>query len=358
MGCRFVQLSLLFLGMLSILIVPVSSYANSKYASLVIDAETGVVLSQENAGQYRYPASLTKMMTLYLAFRALEQRKISMHQKIKVSSRAAAQQPSKLHLNRGERISVRDLILSIIVKSANDSAVVLAEHIGGSEWEFALEMNRMAKRLGMNHTHFRNASGLHDRRQKTTAYDMARLAVALKRDFPKYYHLFNRTKFFYKGRTYTSHNYVTKKYRGADGLKTGYTRASGYNLATSAKRNGRSVVAVVLGGRSSKRRDRHMIKLLDSAFYKMAKGYSTRNRMVTAKAPVPELKPGTVHAARQKLNKAFQMASLEHKEAEPSPVIHSSSKNKLDDFFIRRGVSMNLRPRSKDVPMPALKPGI
>lgn len=270
---------------------PNKAHANSKYASLVIDAETGVVLHQENAGKRRYPASLVKMMTLYLTFQAIESGKLSMNSKLKVSSRAAGQPPSKLRLRRGSTISVKDAVLAVIIKSANDAAVVLAEGIAGSEWQFAIMMNRMAKRLGMKNTTFRNASGLHNRAQKTTAYDMARLAVALRRDHSSFYHLFDRTKFFYNGKVYKSHNRVAKTYRGADGLKTGYIRAAGYNLVTSARRSGRSVVAVVMGGRSGKRRDRHMVKLLDRSFYKMAKGNYSTNTIYTGLTPTPTLKP-------------------------------------------------------------------
>jgi len=268
-----------------------ASYANSKYASLVIDADTGVVLHQENAGKVRYPASLVKMMTLYLTFQALESGKLSMDQKIRVSAHAAGQPPSKLGLRSGQYIKVRDAILAITIKSANDAAVVLAEAVGGSEWQFANLSNKMAKKLGMNNTTYRNASGLHDRKQKTTAYDVARLAVALRRDYPRFYHLFDRTQFYFNGKLYRSHNRVSMSYRGADGLKTGYIRASGFNLATSARRSGRSVVGVVLGGRSTKSRDRHMTKLLDQSFYKMAMGNSTGAVMQTASTPTPHLKP-------------------------------------------------------------------
>jgi len=284
---------LILLSCVAILLLPSISHANRKYASLVIDSDTGVVIHQENAGDYRYPASLTKLMTLYLAFDALDRKKLTMSQKLRVSSRAAAQPASKLGLRRGQRISVRNTILSLVVKSANDSSVVIAEAIGGSEWQFVMMMNRMAKRLGMNHTHFRNSSGLHDRRQKTTAYDMARLAVAMKRDFGKYYHLFSRTKFFFNGRTYNTHNKILKKYRGSDGLKTGYVRASGFNVITSARRGSDRLVAIVMGGKTSRSRDKHMIKLLDRSFYKIAKKSSANKKLYARKAPNPIFKPIT-----------------------------------------------------------------
>lgn len=285
-------------------ITPALSHAasDSRYASLVIDAKTGVVLHQENAGQTRYPASLTKMMTLYMTFQALNKGKLRMEQPLRVSARAEAQPASKLGLRRGQTIRVQEAVLALIVKSANDAAVVLGEAVGGTEWQFATMMTRMAKKLGMDHTNFANASGLHDRNQFTTAYDLARLAVALRRDFPQYYPLFNRNSFQYNGRVYNTHNNVTKRYRGADGLKTGYVNASGYNLVTSARRGNSSLVGVVLGGRTSRGRDQHMMKLLDQAFYKMTHGEvrTTKNINVNKKpsavepasgVPTPTLKP-------------------------------------------------------------------
>ena len=243
---------------------------DERYSSLVIDANTGAVLHQENAGKLRYPASLTKMMTLYLAFQALENQAIAMDTHFRVSTHAATQKPSLIGFRPGQTVTVRDLVNAVIIKSANDAAVVLAEGLGGSEWQFAMLMTRTAKSLGMKHTNFANSSGLPDDRQVTTAYDLARLAVALRRDYPQYYPLFSRSNFTYNGRTYFTHNRVTKNYRGADGLKTGYIRASGFNLVTSARRGDKSLVGVVMGGRSIKSRDTTMVKLLDEAFYKMA----------------------------------------------------------------------------------------
>ena len=282
------------------ILTPADSLANSKYASLVIDADTGVVLHEENAGKSLYPASLVKMMTLYMTFHALERGKLSMNKKIRVSSRASRQPASKLGLRRGSYISLQDAVLAVTIKSANDAAVVLAEAVGGSEWQFAILMNKMAKKLGMDNTNFVNASGLYNKRQKTNAYDMARLAVALRRDYPRYYKLFNRNKFYYRGRVYKSHNRVTKTYRGADGLKTGYINAAGYNLVTSARRSGHSIVGVVFGGRTSKRRDRHMIKLLDNAFYKVAKNDKAGISLHASYAPTPKLKPNAQYAVAAK----------------------------------------------------------
>lgn len=246
-----------------------SSFNASKYAALVVDAQTGNIIYQENADRVRYPASLTKMMTLYLTFEALKKGRLKMNQTVAVSARAASQPPMRLGVRKGQRITVRDAMMSLIVKSANDTSVVLGEAIGGSETQFALLMTNKARKLGMNRTTFQNASGLHNGRQRTTAKDLAKLAIALQRDFPEYYPLFSRTSFTYKGRVYMGHNNVTKNYRGADGIKTGYIRASGFNLVSSAARDGKRLVGVVMGGNTAISRDRKMVQLLDLGFNKM-----------------------------------------------------------------------------------------
>jgi D-alanyl-D-alanine carboxypeptidase len=306
----------------SLIVTSGTAYANSKYAALIIDADTGVVLHQENAGKFRYPASLTKMMSIYVAFQALKSRSIRMNQKVKVSRKAAAQPPSKLGLKPGSYITVRDLITAMIVKSANDAAVVLAEGVAGSEWKFAMLMNKMARKLGMKHTTFRNASGLHDRRQRTTAYDIARLSVALRRDFPQYYYLFGKKKFFYRGKLYETHNKVLKTYVGTDGLKTGYVRASGYNLVTSVQRSGDRLIGVVMGGRSGKRRDRAMKKLLDRSFAKLASRQG--RKAIRTSIPVPKPKPknrsSSSHSVAQQ-NKAVSSINEQAQPSVPFPVL-------------------------------------
>ncbi len=244
--------------------------AQARYASIVIDYDTGRVLHETNADTRNYPASLAKMMTLYLAFEALERGDLKLDQKLKASRRAAGMPASKLGLKRGERITVKNAILSLVTKSANDVAVVLAEAMGGKETKFAIIMTKKARELGMKRTTFRNASGLPNRRQMSTARDMAILARALIRDFPKEYRYFSTKQFVYKGRKYRNHNRLLKSYSGTDGIKTGYIRASGFNLAASVKRNGRRLIAVVFGGKTPRSRDRHIAKLLDRGFAKLA----------------------------------------------------------------------------------------
>jgi D-alanyl-D-alanine carboxypeptidase len=252
------------------LALSVATGAQARYASIVIDYDTGRVLHESNADTRNYPASLAKMMTLYLAFEALERGDITLDKKLTVSRRAAGMSAAKLGLKRGETITVKNAILALITKSANDAAVVVAEALGGKETKFARMMTRKAKALGMKRTQFRNASGLPNRRQLSTARDMATLARALIQDFPKYYKLFSTKEFVYKGRRHRNHNRLLRKYAGADGIKTGYIRASGFNLAASVSRNGRRLIAVVFGGKTPRSRDRHIAKLLDRGFAKLA----------------------------------------------------------------------------------------
>ncbi len=240
--------------------------ANPRYAGIVVDMDNGEVLYAENADARRYPASLTKMMTLYLTFEALVDNELTLDQPLSVSGAAAAMPASKLWLAKGSSISVDKAIRALTVKSANDVAVVLAEALGESETQFARRMTQKARELGMSDTTFRNASGLPDDQQATTARDLLTLAVHVMQDFPQYYHYFGLQTFAYRGKTYTSHNRLVKNYPGADGLKTGFIRASGFNVATTAVNDGRRMVGVVMGGFSSGSRDTHMADLLDRSF--------------------------------------------------------------------------------------------
>ena len=243
-----------------------SPAASARYASIVIDAESGEVLHAINPDTRNYPASLTKMMTLYMVFEALHRGDITLDKKFKVSAKAARRSPSKLGLKRGESITVRNAILALVTKSANDVATVIAEGLGKTEHAFAKKMSARARAIGMSRSDFANASGLPNRRQKSTARDMATLARALITDYPQYYQYFSATRFDFRGRSYSNHNRFMKRYAGADGLKTGYIHASGYNLAASVRRGDRRLVGVVLGGRTSRSRDRHMARLFDRAF--------------------------------------------------------------------------------------------
>ncbi len=256
------------IALLACLAIVMSStaQANPRYAAIVVDVESGEVLHAANADATRYPASLTKMMTLYLLFEELEKGSMRLNQPLPVSAQAEAMPASKLWLKRGSSITVEEAILALVVRSANDVAVVVAEALGGSERQFGQMMTAKARELGMRHTVFRNASGLPDNGQTTTARDMATLSIRLMQDFPQYYHYFSRQSFTYRGTTHNSHNRLVRNYPGADGMKTGFIRASGFNVATSAVRDGRRLVSVVMGGFTAASRDTHMADLLDRGF--------------------------------------------------------------------------------------------
>lgn len=255
-----------FLHASLVLCLFVSSAWAAKPASLVIDADSGAVLHEAQATRRWYPASLTKMMTLYLAFEAMAAKKLAVSDKLTVSAHAASQPPTELGLREGQKISAEDAIRAIIVRSANDAAVTMAEHLAGSEEAFAQRMTDKARALGMRRTVFRNATGLPDEEQTTTARDMAVLARALMRDFPQHYAFFSATSMVYAGHTLPTYNGLLVSYRGAEGLKTGFTCGSGYNVVTSVSRDGRRLIGVLLGGMTREARNGEMARLLDAAF--------------------------------------------------------------------------------------------
>ena len=240
--------------------------ANSKYSGIVIDAKTGKTLYSYKADTLRYPASLTKMMTMYMMFEALHNGKITKKTRIRISKNAANEVPSKLGIPAGRTISANDAILSLATKSANDVATAVAEHLGGSEANFARMMTSRARSLGMKNTTFRNAHGLTAKGQLTTARDMAMLGVALREHYPQYYGYFSTRVFKYGKARYGNHNRLLGRVRGVDGIKTGYTRASGFNLMTSARRDGRRVIAIMFGGSTSRSRNEHVTDLVEAAF--------------------------------------------------------------------------------------------
>jgi D-alanyl-D-alanine carboxypeptidase len=286
---RLLSYLLLFIMVLGFNAQQSHAKSNPKYASIVMDAETGMILSQRYANKSLHPASLTKVMTLLLAFDALERGDIRLRDRVRFSKHAASMVPSKLGLPVGSSIRVEDAIYSLVTKSANDVAVALAEHLGGSEARFAQYMTGRAKGIGMNSTKFMNASGLHHKHQVTTARDMAKMARYIVRRYPKYYRYFSTRSFTYRGKTYGNHNRLMSSYSGMDGFKTGYINASGFNLVASAKRKGRRLIGVVFGGRTSKTRNAHMASILDAGFKRADRVRIAR----VEKAPIPRSKPGT-----------------------------------------------------------------
>lgn len=241
---------------------------SARYAAIVIDADTGHVIHETEAAQRWYPASLTKVMTLYMTFAALEAGQLGLHDILTVSKHASMQPSSKLGLRNGQTISVEHAIMAVTTRSANDAAVLLAETLGGTESQFASLMTQQAHRLGMLSSSFHNASGLPDEGQISSARDLAILSSALIRDFPQYYPFFSATEFDYKGRVLPNTNRILKSYPDADGMKTGFTCGSGYNLIASAKRNGHRLIGVLLGAHSSAERFEQMGNLLDVGFEK------------------------------------------------------------------------------------------
>ena len=242
---------------------PPTEFAASKYAAVVIDANTGKMLYGVGSTSPRYPASLTKMMTLYLLFEAMEQGRVSRDTLIPISAHAASMPPTKLHFKPGETIDIDSAIRAMVTKSANDAAVAVGEYLGGTETRFAGLMNQKARQLGMLATTFQNASGLPDPAQHTTAYDMARLSLALRQRFPQYYYYFSIESFAFRGKLIRGHNKVLDTVAGADGIKTGYIRASGFNIATSVSRNGRKLIVVVMGGDTAKARNQRVAELVE-----------------------------------------------------------------------------------------------
>ncbi len=299
-AARSMKAVIMLLATFVILSAAPAANANSKYASIVVDMDTGTVLHSSRADKKLYPASLTKMMTLYMTFEAIRSGKLSLDQHVTISREAAKQPPSKLGLRAGKSISIRDAIQACATKSANDAAVVLAEAVGGSAKNFALMATARAHSLGMSSTTFKNPHGLTQRGQLSTARDMGLLGRRLFLDFPEFYHVFERKKFKYGKRTYRATNKLLGKYRGADGIKTGYTNASGFNLVASAEQDGKRIVGVVFGGRSSARRNNHMRKLLDKGFKSAPQSTTIEVADYYLESPTPRLSPnkgGTAPAA-------------------------------------------------------------
>lgn len=304
-----------------------SSGENPKYASIVIDAATGAVLSESHPNKVLHPASLTKVMTLVMLFDALEAGTVRLNDRIYISERAAAQQPSKLGLPAGSSIRVEDAILAVVTKSANDIATAIGEHLAGSESRFATRMTRRAHDIGMARTNFVNAHGLHNPAQVSTARDMAIMARYVLNRYPHYYRYFSTKQFTYRGKTMNNHNRLMQSYPGMDGFKTGFINASGFNLIASAKRGDRRVIGVVFGGRSWQSRNDHMAVLLDRGWDTMKKRGATMHAqndnqppaaivVATAKPPIPEVKP-----VYREANNQTSATSLSAMNAEPRKLV-------------------------------------
>ncbi|GAB3119877.1 D-alanyl-D-alanine carboxypeptidase family protein [Novispirillum itersonii] len=336
---RHTGLSSAFAGAVAVLVLALTALSPSAahaivYSSIIIDAQSGAVLQQENADTQTYPASLTKMMTLYMLFDAMEKGKVRLQDRMQVSTYAAGQAPTKLGVPAGRTLAVEDAIKALITRSANDAAVVIAEHLGSNEPNFAQMMTRKARALGMASTEFQNASGLPNPNQVTTARDMARLSLALRRDFPQYYDYFSIRSFRYGKQTIGTHNRVLLQYKGADGLKTGYIRDSGFNLATSARRGGHSLVGVVMGGQSGAWRDQRMMALLDHAFASVGEGGGAV--MASAAPPPAAVDTRSAKAKAAEERRAAQVAAAEEKREKALAAKRAAAEKKVADAQARK----------------------
>jgi D-alanyl-D-alanine carboxypeptidase len=339
----------LFAGLLLALVsLSGPAFAKPVASSIMVDAVTGEVISSSNADISTYPASLTKMMTLYLLFDALKHGQIKLTDSITFSDHAAAQDATNLSVSEGASIKVETAILAVVVRSANDAATAIGERVAGSEWAFAKKMTQTARALGMKNTTYLNANGLPNPGQRTTARDQAILAVALLRDFPEYYHYFAAERFSYRGVQYAGHNRVLNKLNGADGIKTGYIRAAGFNLVSSAEQNGRRLVGVVLGGSTPYLRDKQMVAM-------MTKGFQTRGgsgTMLALSAPNsagPAKAPTVVAVAAPVSVPAALVAAAAMAPVDAAQPVDASDEE--DDAVMPASVS------SGDPILPVLKPG-
>ncbi|MQT11117.1 D-alanyl-D-alanine carboxypeptidase [Segnochrobactrum spirostomi] len=337
-ACRgFVTRAVIGVGALAM--VGSAASAGDRSAAYVLDVSTGRVLYAKNADAPRYPASLTKMMTLYILFEELRARRLTLDTQMRVSALAAAQEPTKLSVKAGSTVAVRDCMYALVTLSANDCAVVISERVSGSMPVFAQRMTATAHRIGMRSTTFRNANGLPIAGQASTAHDLAMLGLALQRDFPQEYKIFSTRVYSYKGRSFRNHNHLLGKVEGVDGIKTGFIRASGFNIVTSAKRGNRRIIAVVMGGATSAGRDAQVARLIETYLPQAqpmrggdmmvasnaATGFGgdSPNALPTTAAPVPSAAPRAALAAAPAHTQEQQVAQAPQ-EANGEPLMLAS----------------------------------
>ena len=318
------------------------------FATFVMDAKSGEKLYSQNATQKLHPASLTKMMTLYLVFHEVESKRLSLDQKTVISKNAAREPPSKFGYKVGQRVSIRHLIRAAAIRSANDAATALAEAVSGSEREFGIYMSRVAQEMGMSNTVFKNANGLTSTGHLSTAEDMAILSRRLIYDFPEYYHLFGRTTVISSGRTlYNTNRKFLANYRGADGIKTGFTSAAGYNLAASAKRGNKRVIAVIFGSGSVSLRVKRVGELLDIGF---ARSSATKRRVKLPKLSIDSLRKANIGEGALKIS--FKPVSRPNfaftDELEPNHLMNET----IDRILNSDALSAVVSPKGDGVPLP------
>ena len=334
-------------------ILSAQAEAKPQFSSITVDARTGAILFSDNADGLRHPASLTKMMTLYVLFQDMKAGRITRNTNFRVSSRAASMAPSKLGLRPGTTITVDDAIKALVTKSANDVAATIAENLGGTESNFAARMTRVARSIGMSRSSFHNASGLPNPDQYTTARDMATLGLRLMRDFPQYYPYFRITAFNFHGRTIRTHNRLVERFQGTDGIKTGYIAASGYNLVTSTKRGDKRLVGVVMGARSSASRSAYMVSMLESKFPQAKSGATVAALAGSSKGvinPVSQVADSTLPNQTEKAQLADAAASASQDQSSDEDVADNNTTASISPKVIEASigtVDANKKPTGK-----------
>jgi D-alanyl-D-alanine carboxypeptidase len=328
-SCQFLRRMscVLLLALATVVLVAsglTSAEAKPRLAAMAVDARTGKILFSKDADGLRYPASLTKVMTLYVLFQDLKTGRVKLDTPLRVSKRAAGMAPSKLGLKPGSTITVENAIKALVTKSANDVAATVAENLASSESVFASRMTKVARSIGMSRSTFRNASGLPHSGQMTTARDMATLSLRIQRDFPQYYPYFRITSFVYKGRVIRSHNRLLGRFDGTDGIKTGYTRAAGFNLTSSVKRGGKRVVGVVMGASSTGARNSFMMKMLEASLPKCTPGSTIAALAGSSKGAIDPIqtikqKPKGVLAIKEKASEP-EVANVQPDEPQTTEV--------------------------------------
>ncbi|MEM9044173.1 MAG: D-alanyl-D-alanine carboxypeptidase [Pseudomonadota bacterium] len=358
------MLSALIIGAIALcVVIPGGTASAAPYAAIVMDMRDGSVMHSRSADRRQHPASLTKMMTLYLTFEAVRNGQLRLDTRVRISRKASRMTGSRLRLKSGERVTIRDLIRATAIKSANDAALALAEAIAGSEKAFAALMTSKARELGMNSTTYKNPHGLTRAGHLTTARDQAVLARHLFYDFPDYYNVFGRRSERAAGRRIYTTNRLLGTYRGMEGMKTGYTRAAGYNLVGIAQRGPERVIAVVLGGKSGRTRNREVARLLDLGF-KRAKTHVAVARpghrsTVVARSPIPRPKPGTPATGFQALMAALStsaQASTGERVLAASPYAPLNSRQPVPRGGVQTASITPLTPEMLGIPAPEEKP--
>lgn len=316
-----------------------SQVVPSKYSAIVVDTATGKVLYEVAPDTHRYPASLTKMMTLYVMFEELERGRFKLSTPLRVSALAQRQSPTKLGLRSGETISVEDAVKGLITRSANDAAAVIAENVAGSVPAFADRMTRTARAIGMTNTRFRNANGLPDPGQFTSARDMMKLGVALQVRFPQYYPLFSIRSYNFRGRTIGNHNNLLGRVNGVDGIKTGYVNASGFNLVTSVKRDGRKIVAVVMGGKTAAQRDAHMVQLINTYLPKASRARGYDDQLVADAMNAPKVAAVSAAAPAEPARLVAASTLPPHPAPVPRPMMAEADNDDPDPALVTASVA-------------------